>query len=454
MSGRALFVTGAGGFVGRRFLSALVRLGRPVIALDRSGALAAHVPPGATVCRGDLLTPASYVDVLRGCDTVVHLAAATGKASAADHHRVNVEGTAALVAACRQAGVERLLFVSSIAVTFTDRAGYHYAEAKAAAEQAVSQSGLRTVIVRPTMIFGTGSPVEAGLAKLALLPAIIAPGGGRARVQPVHVDDLAACLVEVIEHDRFAGETLEVGGPDVLSVVELLQAIRVSRGGAPGPVLRLPLALLRVPALVAERAGLGAVLPVTAGQLASFANDSTATLASLGAARPDRMVPLARMLDSAPKAAADSVPDGAIEDTDAECRTFVRYLLDASADSYTLATYRDAVARMPALAPRSAFDDLLLARARHGGLWTRLADAYASLLARDSALRRRLVMVLAILETRAPFHQHIDAPDGAPGAALWLRTTARVARAGLSLAAGLVVFVPLRLAAGALGRSR
>ena len=88
-------------------------------------------------------------------------ACATGKASAADHHRLNVEGTAALVAACQQAGVSRLLFVSSIAVTFADQTGYHYAAAKTAAEQIVHGSGLRVRVVRPTMIFGAGSPVEA-----------------------------------------------------------------------------------------------------------------------------------------------------------------------------------------------------------------------------------------------------------------------------------------------------
>ncbi len=459
MSGRAVFVTGASGFVGRRLLTALARLGRPVVALDRSGALAAAgLPPQTTVCRGDLLTPATYVDALRGCDTVLHLAAATGKASAADHHRVNVAGTAALVAACREAGVERLLFVSSIAVTFADQTGYHYAAAKTAAEEIVRRCGLRAAIVRPTMIFGAGSPVEAGLAKLALLPVIVAPGGGRVRVQPVHVDDLAACLVEIVEHDRFSGDVIEIGGPDVLPIAAVLQAIRAGRGGQPGLVLPVPLVLLRAPALVAERAGLGAVLPVTAGQLASFANDSTARPAPLEAAQPARMIPLARMLGTATGAAAvtpDAVtPVAVAADTDDECRVFARHLLDIEPDAYVLGTYRDAVARLPALSPTSAFDGVLLARARRGGLWTRLADAYAALFARDSALRRRLVMVLAILETRAPFHHHLDTPDGRPGAALWLRTAARIVAAGLSLAGGVLVFVPLRLAAGALGRPR
>ncbi|HUU36473.1 MAG TPA: NAD-dependent epimerase/dehydratase family protein [Vicinamibacterales bacterium] len=449
MSGRAIFVTGASGFVGRRLVPVLAGLGRPVIALDRTGALASsELAPGVSVCRGDLLTPDSYLSALRGCDIVVHLAAATGKATAADHRRVNAEGTAALVEACQQAGVERLLFVSSIAVTFTDQTGYHYAAAKTAAELAVTRSGLRTAIVRPTMIFGAGSPVEAALAKLALLPVVVVPGSGRVRVQPVHVDDLVACLAEIVERNRFLGDVLEVGGPDVLAIADLLQAIRASRGGQPGRVLRLPLPLLRWPALVAERAGLGAVLPVTAGQLASFANDSTAAPALLDAAQPARMIPLTRMLGTVPAAPSSS------DTADRECRVFTRHLLGVEADASVLDTYRDAIARVPALASKSAFDDVLLATARRGAAWTHIADAYSALLARDSALRRRLVMVLAILETRAPFHHRIDAPDGVPGLKLWTRVGLRVVLAAVSLAAGVLVFAPVRVAVAVLGRGR
>lgn len=449
MRRRGIFVTGASGFVGRRLLPALARLGQPVVALDRGGSLAPpDLPPGVAVCRGDLLAPETYAGALRGCDVVVHLAAATGKASAADHLRVNAEGTAALVAACQRAGVGRFLFVSSIAVTFADQTGYHYAAAKTAAEAAVRTAGLRVAIVRPTMVFGEGSPVETALAKLALLPVVVVPGTGRVRVQPVHVDDLVACLTEIIERDRFPGDVLALGGPDVLDIAALLQAIRVARGRGPGRILRLPLGLLRGPALVAERAGLSAVLPVTAGQLASFANDSTAAPVPLEAADSARMIPLAAMLGPVPAVASST------DTADRECRVFTRHLLGVEADAFVLATYRDAVARVPALAPASAFDEALLASARRGAGWTRIADAYAALLARDSALRRRLVMALAILETRAPFHHRIDAPAGVPGLSLWTRAGLRVALAAVSLAAGLLVFAPLRLAVAVSGRGR
>ena len=449
MTGTSVFVTGASGFVGRRLLPALVRGGRLVTALDRSGELgAAGATTGVTICQGDLLSPETYVDALRSCGVVVHLAAATGKASANEHHRVNALGTDALIDACRRAGVPRVLFVSSIAVSFGDQTGYHYAVAKASAEQTVRRSGLRVAIVRPTMVFGAGSPVETALSKLALLPLLVVPGTGRVRVQPVHVDDLVQCLIEVIARDLFDGGTFEVGGPDVLTVEALLQAIRLGRGGTPGRVLRLPLALLRVPALVAERAGLGAVFPVTAGQLASFCNDSTASSGPLTSAVPARMIPLSGMLEPAAVNATRSV------ETDRECRVFTRHLLGTDCDDVVLQAYRDAVERVPALRPTTAFDDVLLTSARRGLWWTRVADAYSSLLARDSTLRRRIVMLLAILECRAPFHQWIDGPVGGSSAMLWARVGFRVLLGILTAGVGVLIFVPTRLLMTAKGRER
>src|SRR5688500_4002765 len=114
-----VFVTGGSGFVGRRVLPELLTLGRPVFGLDRSGTLAAMPDAGGiTVVKGDLLQPETYRSALRSCDVVVHLAAATGAAPATEHQRVNARGTEVLLEECLAAGVAKILFVSSIAVTF------------------------------------------------------------------------------------------------------------------------------------------------------------------------------------------------------------------------------------------------------------------------------------------------------------------------------------------------
>ena len=85
---------------------------------------------GNNECSEDLGTPAAYLDALRGCDTVVHLAAVTGKAKPTDYFRVNREGTRALVDAAKAAGVRQLLHVSTIAVKYRDEQRYFYAHSK------------------------------------------------------------------------------------------------------------------------------------------------------------------------------------------------------------------------------------------------------------------------------------------------------------------------------------
>lgn len=271
------FVTGGSGFLGSRLIPSLAAAGASVTVLDRSGTLQQNAArlPGVEIVRGDLLQPESYRAALARADVAVHLAAQTGRASESEHFRVNAQGTAMLVDTCRRAGVGRILFVSSIATKFPDDAWYHYAKAKILAEKAVSASGLRFAIVRPTIILGQGSPILGTLAKLAQLPLIPVFGDGKAQVQPIYVDDLVDFILMILQTDAFCGDTYELGGPTSLSIEELLQEIRQARQGARGHAVHLPLALL-LPALrTAERLGLGRMLPVSAGQLSSFRYNGT-----------------------------------------------------------------------------------------------------------------------------------------------------------------------------------
>lgn len=270
---QGLLITGASGFLGRRLLSRLdgTRWQR-VRVLWRS---AAEPGGGVEAVRGDLLEPHRWADALAGCDTVLHMAAATGKHRRQEYFRVNCTGTKQLLAECRKAGVKRFLHISTIAVQFQDQAYYYYAQSKAEAEKAVAASGLRYLIVRPTMIFGHGSPVLDGLRRLARAPRVCVFGRGMVRVQPLDVDDLAAYLLWALESDAFADRVVACGGPDIVTMEELLLEIRRRVDGKPGRVVHLPVGWVR-PALAAIEPLLLPLMPVTAGQLASFLNDGVA----------------------------------------------------------------------------------------------------------------------------------------------------------------------------------
>lgn len=271
---RSLMITGAGGYVGRRFLELVPpdRFSRLVCLVRRAGAVEAR--EGLEVMVGDLLEPAGWQGTLEGCDGVLHLAAVTGKARRKVYFRVNVEGTEAVLAACAAAGVGRMIHVSSIAAGFADQTRYHYAHAKLEAEARVKAAGIDHAILRPTIIVGPDAPVLTGLAKLACAPFTPVFGRGSNPVQPIYVDDLVRVILALCERDRLGDEVIEVGGPDVLTIEDLLARLR-KVGKEKGPrAVHLPLRPIR--GLLGLLEGpLLPVLPLTAGQLASFANDGT-----------------------------------------------------------------------------------------------------------------------------------------------------------------------------------
>jgi uncharacterized protein YbjT (DUF2867 family) len=282
----AVFITGATGFIGRRVLASLGNsYNRPIRCLVREGR-PFEDGPAVSAIRGDLDRPESFAAALSGAHTVLHLAARTGKGSRRDHFTANCEGTEKLVRASREAGVTRFVNVSSIATTFVHRTAYHYADAKRQAEQIVRSSGLRFVNVRPTFVFGAGSPVGSGLLKIATLPLVPLFGDGAVRVQPIHVDDVAEFLASALDDDRLDGHDVDLGGSEILSMRDLLKRIRRVASGRDATFVRLPgLAAMRALAIVEPLAG--SLLPIGAGQLSAFVNDSIVK-ATVAGAMPSR----------------------------------------------------------------------------------------------------------------------------------------------------------------------
>jgi uncharacterized protein YbjT (DUF2867 family) len=292
----SLFITGATGYIGSRVLSSLDRRNyRRIICLSRAKPAAAQA--GVEYVVADLLDSSAYSAALSQCDTVLHMAAVTGKSRPAEYFRVNREGTRTLAGESLRAGVKRFVYVSSIAAKFRDQSRYYYAQSKRQAEEVVASSGLAHTIVRPTMVMGKGAPVLEGLARLAGAPVLPIFGNGRAQVQPVSVNDLTTCLLDILK-GGFEGGTLEIGGPQILSMEELLVKIRRARGKANGPVLHLPAGLLAAGVGLAEKV-IFPLLPFTAGQIASFVSDGTASPDPRTAQWQTRMENVDQMLSSA-----------------------------------------------------------------------------------------------------------------------------------------------------------
>jgi nucleoside-diphosphate-sugar epimerase len=437
-AGRLVVVTGAGGFVGRHLTQALLRRGHSVIGIGR-GVETGDWPQAARWLRADLLNPADYASAIEGADCVLHLAALTGKAAPAEFQRNNVDATKALLGACARAGAKRFIFLSSIAAAFADRRHYPYADSKIAAEALVRDASIPSVIVRPTMILGPGSPIEESLARLARLPLAPIFGAGRVSVQPIDVEDVAQALANLVDAADVSEETIELGGPEAYELRELYARLRAARGARGRPrLLQLPLGLARWSLALVEKPLLP-LLPLSAGQLATFANDG---VAAPHAALP-RLLPYPRPSPRLPQAPDDTAP---AERLAREFQRHARYVAIVEPTPYQQRKYLEFHVRR-ALAPANRFDALLLGLSRAGGVGLALADSYSSLLYRQSVVRAKLVLALAILESSPPSCAVLDRPDR--GGRLTLFHLAwRGGLAALSFLCAALLLAPAHLALG------
>jgi len=276
---KALFVTGASGFLGSRILeclepgdySKITLLSRKALELPKQLAASGNI----NVVQAAIHDIDQYASHLGSNTIILHLAAMTGKADPRDYYHINTDGTAGLLKASTLVGVAGFLFVSSIAVSFSNREGYHYAESKQQAEQKVRESGLKYTIVRPTIILGKGSSIWDSFSGLSRSSLILLPGSGKAMIQPVYIDDVVKLLLGIVSSDRFIDETLELGGPDVLTMDDFVRRIHRAYRGDQGRILHLPLGVILGILRMVERR-FPSFLPVSSGQFASFYNDGTA----------------------------------------------------------------------------------------------------------------------------------------------------------------------------------
>lgn len=241
-----ILVTGAAGFSGSRIVARLAGDGEPVRALVRDAAKARKRLPaqGADLVVGDTTKPETLVPALQGVDTVIHTAFITAdrkQGPGVNYHATNVDGTANLVSAAKNAGVKRIVVLSGLG-TKADKPG-SYMQGRYEAEQSVIKSGLAWSILGPSIQFGDGSAFFNGLADLIRSVPVVVPmiGGGGREFQPIWVEDVTTCLLKMArEPGQYDGKRIDVGGPEIYTYAQILdllmQTLGKQRVKVPGPM--------------------------------------------------------------------------------------------------------------------------------------------------------------------------------------------------------------------------
>ena len=168
-----ILVTGGTGFVGRNIVRLLVVKGQKVRCLVRESS-PRNVLDGLDVefCTGDILVPGTLKEALQDIDTVIHLVGIIKEIKGSTFERIHSEGTKNILEAARNAEVKKYIHMSALGTRPGGISRYH--KTKWLAEEAVRNSGLKYVILRPPIICGADDEFVNMFAKMIKLALIVA----------------------------------------------------------------------------------------------------------------------------------------------------------------------------------------------------------------------------------------------------------------------------------------
>ena len=238
MIGRAeelVTVFGGGGFVGRYVCEFLLRAGARVRVASRNPRRDYFIQPLGQVgqfgfVKAEITDADSVRRAVKGATAVVNLCGVFGRAM----QSVHVTGAGNVAEAARAAGASALVHISAIGAD--PQSPSAYGRTKGEGEAAVRKAFPQATIIRPSLVFGPEDSLTnrfAAMGRLPVLPVIAA----KRNFQPVFVRDLGQAIAQAaIEPQKHGGNTYEIGGPQVMSMMELHQAILELSGQTPGLV--------------------------------------------------------------------------------------------------------------------------------------------------------------------------------------------------------------------------
>ncbi|HUQ12618.1 MAG TPA: NAD(P)H-binding protein [Steroidobacteraceae bacterium] len=242
-----VLVVGATGFIGSRLVSALQDAGCQVRCASRHAPAECAEHVGLDYARS---APAAFRAAVAGCQVVINAVGILREDGAQTFEALHTRGPRELFAACVAAGVPRVIQISALGAEATALSRYH--RSKHEADRYLMDLPLDWAIVQPSLVYGAGGTSATLFDMLASLPVTPLPGGGRQRVQPVHVDDVIATIIRLVESPAALRCVLPVVGPVSLSLREFLSGLRAAMGEKPALALPIPSGLMAMAARIGD----------------------------------------------------------------------------------------------------------------------------------------------------------------------------------------------------------
>jgi uncharacterized protein YbjT (DUF2867 family) len=254
-----VLVIGATGLIGSHVLRALRAAGCVAVGASRRSPADERAEAWLELDFGSMTREQDWLPLLAGFDAVVNCVGIIREARAGDFDRLHRAAPVALFAACERLGVRRVVQVSALGSHPNAATGYW--RSKGAAEVDLLARRLDATIVRPSLVYGDDGASSVMFRMLATLPVLMMPMAHRARVQPIHVDDLAAIAVRLVMEQGAVPRELAVVGPRAATMADYLGALRDGMAAPPALVMDLPMPVARVVARVAGMMPSSALTP-------------------------------------------------------------------------------------------------------------------------------------------------------------------------------------------------
>ncbi len=222
-----ILVTGGTGFIGSRVVEKLIQSREPIRILLRPNRKSPNLPRKISldiaVCNLD--DERGLRAALKNVDTILHFATAEHQGQEADLNRVDVLGTQSLISAAREINVKRILFLGRVGADKSS--SYPVLRSKALADDEIRKSGIPYCILRLTDVFGPNDHFTTEVASaIRQAPFILPyPGGGKAIVQPLWIEDLLSVIMLILDTQRFNNSVFDIGGGEFFEFVDIAKKV-------------------------------------------------------------------------------------------------------------------------------------------------------------------------------------------------------------------------------------
>ncbi|MEQ1630388.1 MAG: NAD-dependent epimerase/dehydratase family protein [Gallionella sp.] len=239
-----ILICGASGFVGRHLVQDLRSAGHIVI----KGVRTPKEEGDIAIDYINDTDAAIWIPRLQGIEVVINAVGVLRDSSANPMQRLHTDTPLALFAACAEAGVARIVHISALGVDSGIPVPYFATRLAAEAGLQALPSSIRTLCLRPSVIYGEDGASAKMFRQMAQLPAQVLPMGGVQTLQPVHIDDICAAVAHWLADPDAQSALVAAVGAEATTMRNMLDSYRAQLGHSPAVHISMPRPLARLAA--------------------------------------------------------------------------------------------------------------------------------------------------------------------------------------------------------------